>query len=200
MSDHTRAHLSFTFQFIFENIKIDNDLSSHGGRKMTLSFMIRRYQPGDREHCRSLWRELTEWHREIYRDPTTGGEHPKDYFDKHLAKVGPDRLWVAIHESKVVGLVGLVVNVDEAEIEPLIVSKAYRHNGIGKQLTRTVVSEARNLGARFLNVKPVARNIQAIKFLHEQGFKNLGHIELFLDLSEYAWKPGPKIFDCEFNF
>jgi ribosomal protein S18 acetylase RimI-like enzyme len=170
------------------------------GKKMTLSFVIRKYQPGDREQCRSLWKELTEWHREIYQDPNIGGSHPEDYFDKHLAKVGPDRLWVAVHDSQVVGLVGLIVGDEETEIEPLVVSKAYRHKGIGKQLTRTVVSEARNLGVRFLDVKPVARNIQAIKFLYEQGFKNLGHIELFLDFSEYSWKPGPQLFDCKFDF
>jgi len=43
---------------------------------MALSFMIRKYQPDDREQCRALWRELTEWHREIYEDTTIGGEHP----------------------------------------------------------------------------------------------------------------------------
>lgn len=167
---------------------------------MTLSFVIRKYQTGDREQCRGLWKELTEWHREIYQNPTIGGMHPEDYFDKHLAEVGPDRLWVAVHNSQVVGLVGLIVEGKEAEMEPLIVSKVYRGKGIGKKLIDRVVSEARNKGIRVLNVKPVARNIKAIKFLYKQGFKNLGHIELFLDFSEYAWKPGPKIHGCKFNF
>ncbi|NIP66520.1 GNAT family N-acetyltransferase, partial [Candidatus Bathyarchaeota archaeon] len=147
---------------------------------MTEPFTIRRYQPSDRESCRSLWRALTEWHRRIYRDPFIGGEHPEDYFDEHLAKVRPDRLWVAVHDSRVVGLVGLILNGEEAEIEPLIVSEAYRHQGIGKKLIGAVVSEAENLEIRFLNVKPVARNVQAIKFLHGQDFKTLGHMELFM--------------------
>lgn len=167
---------------------------------MTLSFMIRKYQPSDREQCRGLWKELTEWHCEIYQDPTIGGAHPEDHFDKHLAEVGPDQLWVAVHDSQVAGLVGLIVKGKEAEIEPLIVSKTYRHKGIGKQLIRTVVTEARNIGVRFLNVKPVARNIQAIKFLYKQGFRNLGHIELILDFSQYVWKPSPQLFGCKFNF
>ena len=167
---------------------------------MSLSFMIRKYELGDRERCRALWRELTEWHREIYQDSTIGGPQPEDYFDKHLADVGPDRLWVAVHGSQVVGLVGLIVKGEEAEIEPLIVNKAYRHKGIGKKLIKTVVSEARNMKIRFLNVKPVARNIQAINFLYQQGFKNLGHIQLFLDISDYTWKLGPQLFGCKFNF
>ncbi|HUV98042.1 MAG TPA: GNAT family N-acetyltransferase, partial [Candidatus Paceibacterota bacterium] len=70
-----------------------------------------------------LWKELTEWHRHICQDPSIGGAHPEEYFDKHLAKAGPERLWVAVQDSKVVGLVGLIVNGKEAEIEPVIVSE-----------------------------------------------------------------------------
>jgi len=58
----------------------------------------------DKEQCRALWKELTERHREIYDDPSIGGEHPEDYFDKHLGKVGADNLWVAVRGSRVVGL------------------------------------------------------------------------------------------------
>jgi len=167
---------------------------------MTMSLDIRRYREADKKECRSLWRELTEWHREIYQDPTIGGEHPEDYFDKHLAKVGSDRLWVAVHNSSVVGLVGLIVEGNEAEIEPLIISKTFRNKGLGKQLIKTVVSEARKMRVRLLCIKPVARNINTIRFLYQQGFKNLGEIELFISFYEYAWKSGPEIFGCKFNF
>jgi ribosomal protein S18 acetylase RimI-like enzyme len=165
-----------------------------------LAVTIRKYQPADKEQCRSLWRELTQWHREIYEDPTIGGEHPEDHFDKHLADVGSNRLWVATHNSQVVGLIGLIVKGEEAEIEPLIVSKTHRRKGIGKQLIRTVVSETRSLRIKFLSVKPVARNTQAIKFFYRQGFKALGKIELCLDFCEYSWKQGPQLFECNFNF
>ena len=167
---------------------------------MSKFYAVRKYRESDREQCRSLWRELAGWHREIYQDQTIGGEHPEDYFDKHLSKVGPDRLWVAVHDSLTVGLIGLVVEENEAEIEPLIVSKDYRGKGVGKQLIETVISEARKIGIRFLNIKPVARNAETIKFLYKQGFKNLGHVELFMDFSNYPWKPGPEIFGCGFNF
>jgi len=167
---------------------------------MTPSLTIRKYQPRDREQCRGLWGELTEWHREIYEDSRIGGEHPEDYFDKHLSKVGPDNLWVAVEDSLIVGLVGLMVVDEETEIEPLIVSKAHRRKGIGKQLIERVIDEARSRGVRLLNIKPVARNAQTIRFLHRQGFKNLGCVELFIDLTGHTWKPGPKIFDCDFNY
>jgi GNAT superfamily N-acetyltransferase len=167
---------------------------------MSKPYTIRKYRENDREQCRSLWRELTEWHREIYQDPTIGGKHPEDYFDKHLKKVGPDRLWVAVDNSLVIGLIGLIVEENETEIEPLIVSKVYRGKGVGRQLIERVTGEARKMGIQILSVKPVARNIQTIKFLYKQGFKNLGHIELFISFSEYKWKSGPEIFGCRFSF
>jgi len=107
---------------------------------------------------------------------------------------------VAIDDSRVVGLVGLIVEGNKAEIEPLIVCKAYRGKGIGKQLIEAVISEARKIGVRLLNVRPVARNMKTIKFLYKQGFKNLGYVELFMGFSDYVWKQDPEIFGYKFNF
>lgn len=165
-----------------------------------MSITIRKYRDTNREECRSLWRELIEWHREIYQDSTIGGEHPEDYFDKYLTKFGCEQLWVAVAVSKVVGLVGLIVEGNEAEIEPLIVSRSYRGKGIGRKLVERAVSEARLLKVRFLSVRPVARNIQAIRFLHKQGFQNLGHVELFIDFSEYVWKQKVDLIGYCFKF
>jgi len=162
--------------------------------------VIRKYLSIDRESCRSLWRELTEWHRQIYQDPSIGGSHPEDHFDKHLAKVGADHLWIAILDSRVVGFAGLIVNEEEAEIEPLIVSQPYRNKGIGRKLLETVIAESCGRGVRFLTVKPVARNIESIEFLYKQGFRNIGQIELFIDFSNQQWKEGLKLFDLIFNF
>jgi len=49
---------------------------------------IRRYQPQDLEDCRSLWADLTTWHRELYLDSTIGGDDRGAGFDAHLAEVG----------------------------------------------------------------------------------------------------------------
>ncbi len=161
---------------------------------------IRQYLQSDREQCRGLWRELTEWHREIYQEPTIGGENPEDAFDEHLTKIGPDNLWVAVHKSKVLGLVGLIVKENEAEVEPVIVSGSHRGKGIGRQLVATVITVAKQRGFRFLNVRPVARNQAAIHFFYNQGFRTLGHIQLFMDFSGSSWKQGPEIFGHNFNY
>jgi GNAT superfamily N-acetyltransferase len=161
---------------------------------------IRSYLPSDKESCCSLWRELTEWHREIYQDPSIGGSSPEDYFDRHLAKVGADHLWVAVIDSKIIGLTGLIMDEKEAEIEPLIVSKDYRNIGVGSSLIQKVISVANDLGLRFLNVKPVARNKDAIGFFYSQGFGNIGHVQLFMDLSGHKWEKGIKLHNLQFNY
>lgn len=167
---------------------------------MKPSTIIRNYQSKDIDSCRELWKELTEWHREIYQDPSIGGEHPENFFDKHLAEIGPDQIWVAVDDSRVVGLVGLITKGNEAEIEPVIVTSSYRGNGIGTQLLESAITAARGKGARFLTVKPVARNLKTIQFLHKHGFKNIGFIELFIDFSKRPWKSQIELFDCEFEF
>lgn len=107
---------------------------------------------------------------------------------------------VAVQDAKVVGLVGLIFEGSEVEIEPLIVSKTYRGKGIGKRLIETVIAEARKKGIKILKIAPVARNINTIKYLYKQGFTNLGQIELLMDFSNYSWKSGPEIYGCRFNF
>jgi ribosomal protein S18 acetylase RimI-like enzyme len=147
-----------------------------------------------------LWKELTEWHREIYQDPRIGGEHPENYFDEHLKKVGPEQIWVAESNLHVVGFIGLVIKEGEAEIEPLIVSKTFRGRGIGAKLVEAVLSEVRKRGFRFLNVSPVARNVEAMRFFHKQGFKSVGHVQLFMSFTDYKWKSGLKVHDLEFEY
>ncbi len=161
---------------------------------------IRKYRDHDLVACRALWLELTEWHREIYEDPKIGGDQPGLYFDKHLATVGTNRLWVAKYESKVVGLVGLETRDDELFVEPLVVAADYRGKGIGSQLLKKVTLEAKHQGSKSLSVRPVARNQRVIQFLFKQGFQTLGHIQLFIDFTHSEWKKGPELYGCNFKF
>jgi GNAT superfamily N-acetyltransferase len=164
------------------------------------SLVIRNFEPRDLQDCRALWRELTDWHREIYEDTTIGGDQPEQFFDKHLATIGPKQVWVAVRDLRVVGFVGLILKEDNAEVEPLIVSNRYRGKGIGRCLLEKAVTEARARGVKTLNIRPVARNIKTIQFLNRQGFTKIGFIELFMDFSQRSWKPGPEIFRCNFEF
>lgn len=167
---------------------------------MKRTFSIRRYRDADLNRCRGFWRELVECHRELYSDVSIGGEAPELYFDKQLAKVGVNRVWVAVSEDIVVGFMGLEINEEEATIEPLIISKACRGKGAGRMLVEKAVDEAQKNGVKFLSVMPVVRNEKAIQFFYEMGFMNIGRVQLFIDFSGKKWKSGLKLCRMEFDF
>ena len=154
---------------------------------------IRVYSDQDYRACRALWVELTERHREIYGDPTIGGDDPGRGFDAYLANPQRRITWVAEADGNVVGMAGLILHGDEGEVEPVVVASSYRSQGIGRQLVDCAVAHAREIGVRFLSVRPVARNLEAFSFFVEAGFNTVGHIDLFQDLDPSAgrqWKPG----------
>lgn len=162
---------------------------------------IRQYKQSDLESCRTLWVDLTQRHRDIYGDSTIGGKDPGRYFDEHLARVGERNIWVAESEDGVVGMVGLIQE-DEPEVEPIIVAQEYRNKQIGMKLLEHVIGKARELGLRYLSIRPVARNVEAISLFHRTGFNILGHIEMFMDLSpepRISWKPGPQLLGHTFE-
>jgi GNAT superfamily N-acetyltransferase len=164
---------------------------------------IRRYIPKDLEQCRSLWTEMVQHHREIYNDPSIGGDNPGIEFDQHLDLVGPENIWVVETDGKIVGLTALIRKDQEVEIEPIIVASSHRAKGIGQALLRHAVEEAKKMGVLCLSVKPVARNKDAIFFFYDSGFKTLGHIQMFMwigDSEPDAWKPGPELFGKSFDY
>lgn len=158
---------------------------------------IRRYAPGDVEACRRLWSELTEWHRELYDDPTFGGDDPGRAFDAHLAVA--EAIWVAEIEGLVVGLAGLLVEGGRAELEPLVVGETWRGRGVGRALAARVIDAARQLGFPRLRVRPVGRNADAIRFFHALGFDVLGRVDLRIDLEPTARAPGERIAGRDFR-
>ena len=162
---------------------------------------VRGYEPRDLEACRGLWVELTQRHRDIFDSPEIGGEDPGSAFDEHLAKVGAENIWVAEVEGQVVGLAGLIP--DASELEPVVVSEAHRGQGVGRLLAEAVISTARERGARTIQVRPVGRNVEAIRFFHKLGFDILYQLELGMDLVERErdpWIPGERLADRDFRY
>ena len=164
---------------------------------------VRDYKPSDLDRCRSLWAEMTQHHRDIYDDPSIGGDNPGLEFDKHLSRVGPERIWVATSGKDIVGLVSLIQDDEQAEVEPIVVSTQHRGRGIGQELLNHAIEEARRLGVLCLSVKPVARNEEAISFFYDTGFKALGHIQLFMWLGPSSpghWRQGQELFGKSFDY
>jgi GNAT superfamily N-acetyltransferase len=155
---------------------------------------IRGFERSDLEACRQLWVELTEWHRQIYDSPHIGGDDPGRKFDEHLDRVGAEHIWIAESGGTIIGMTGLIASVGEAELEPIVVTPAWRGRGVGEALVRRVFDAARERGERRLLTRPVARNDAALKFFHRLGFDALGQLELIADLrplDEQVWRAGP---------
>ncbi|MFC2084934.1 GNAT family N-acetyltransferase [Bacteroidota bacterium] len=146
---------------------------------------------------------MVQRHRYIYNDQSIGGDNPGLEFDKHLELVGPGKIWLGEIDGEVVGFTSLIVEDQEAEVEPVIVSHKHRGRGIGRQLIEHVIWEAKKLKILCLYVKPVARNKEAVSFFHDCGFKTVGHIQQFIWLGESepgTWIDGLDIFGKKFKY
>jgi GNAT superfamily N-acetyltransferase len=165
------------------------------------SVTIRRFEERDSAACRGLWAELTRWHRELYDDPSIGGDDPASGFEEYLKEFADARLWVAELADSVVGFTGLVVRGNQVEVEPVVVSPGARGQGIGRMLVETAVDVVRAEGVGQIKVNPVMRNAHAIGFFHALGFTALGHVELLMDFRRPAdyWRPGERIAGRDFD-
>ncbi len=169
----------------------------------TPEVIVRDYAEGDYAACRSLWAELTVYHRSIYGDPSIGGDDPGAGFDDYLATSNRIRSWVAESQGGVVGLTGLFDWGRNGEVEPVVVAEAARDHGIGRMLINRVVEEARARGYEYLAIRPVARNVAAVQRFHAAGFRTLGgHVDLTMDLAErrHEWLHGASLHGLDFGY
>lgn len=167
-----------------------------------MNVQIREYQRSDYDACCSLCGELAQHHAEIYDDPTIADDDPSQGFTEYIDNPERRATWVAELDGRIVAFAGLLVNQD-AQIEPVAVSSAYRNRGIGTTLIQHAIQEARKMGIPFLSIRPVARNEKAISLFVRLGFNMIGHIDLFQDLSPAStrkWKPGITIHGQELDY
>jgi GNAT superfamily N-acetyltransferase len=175
----------------------------HPHRPAPAEAVVRGYADGDYGACRSLWAELTEYHRGIYGDPSIGGDDPGAGFDGYLAEPGRIGSWVAESRGLVIGLTGLFDRGVSAEVEPVVVAAGARNRGVGRLLIGRMVEESRGRGYEYLAIRPVARNVAAIRRFHAAGFTALGgHVDLTMDLAprRHQWLPGASLHGLEFDY
>jgi ribosomal protein S18 acetylase RimI-like enzyme len=162
---------------------------------------VRPYEPRDRDACTELWAQLTQWHRELYDDDSIGGDDLTVWFDRYLVEQEPEHVWVAELEGRVVGFVGALRRGKRWELEPIVVERADRGQGIGEALVATLIEAAKAEGLRGVEVRPAARNVRALQFFHGLGFDVLGQLELTLDLVKpERWRAGERLADRDFRY
>jgi GNAT superfamily N-acetyltransferase len=165
--------------------------------------IVRDYADSDYRACRSLWAELTEYHRTIYGDQSIGGDDPGAGFDDYLATSQRVGSWVAESHGGVLGLTGLFDRGTSGELEPVVVTAAARGQGIGGQLISRAVTEAVARGYEYLAIRPVARNVAAVRRFHAAGFRTLGgHLDLTMDLAarRHEWLQGASLHGLDFDY
>lgn len=165
--------------------------------------VVRSYASTDYSACRTLWVELTEHHRRIYEDDSIGGDDPGLGFDDYLDL--PERVasWVADADGAVIGLSGLFDRGTSGEVEPVVVTAGFRNRGVGRLLVERVVTEALARGYEYLAIRPVARNVSAIRRFYAAGFQTLGgHIDLTMDLAQrrHGWLEGASLHGLPFRY
>jgi GNAT superfamily N-acetyltransferase len=178
-------------------------VSRQPGSPATSEVIVREYAEGDYGACRSLWTELTDYHRGIYGDPSIGGDDPGAGFDDYLAESQRTGSWVAESRGRVIGLTGLLDRGTSGEVEPVVIAETARNQGIGRMLISRVVEEARARGYQYLAIRPVARNVAAVRRFHAAGFRALGgHIDLTMDLAarRHEWLPGANLHGLDFDY
>jgi GNAT superfamily N-acetyltransferase len=164
---------------------------------------IRPYRPTDHGAARSLWVELTEQHRELYDDPGFGGPDPGAAFDEHLTRLDLSGLWVAEDADElVIGLVGLVLKGRAGEVEPIVVTRSHRGQGVGRALLAHVAERARERGLGYLTISPTSRNEAALRSFHAAGYGVLSAVQLTLDLGKrgHQWQDGLGLRELNFRY
>jgi hypothetical protein len=66
-----------------------------------------------------------------------------------------------------------------------------------------MIEEVTGRGGRFLSVRPVTRNVEAISFFYDAGFGLVGHLDMFMELAkptERQWRPGIAIHGRHFEY
>ena len=148
---------------------------------------IRPYRPADHNACRHLWGELVEHRGSLYgRGEAGGGQDRGDGrhgdsgvgFEEYLTRLELSGMWVAVLDDEVGGLVGLTLDGRAAAVEPVVVTRRLRGQGIGRALLATVADEARRRGLTQLTISPPARDHHALRSLHAAGFEAISNLTL----------------------
>jgi GNAT superfamily N-acetyltransferase len=110
---------------------------------------------------------------------------------------------VAEADGAVVGLTGLLDRGSSGEVEPVVVAEAFRSRGVGRLLLDRAAGEAVARGYEYLAIRPVARNVSAIRRFYQAGFRTLGgHVDLTMDLGprRHQWLDGADVHGLDFQY
>jgi ribosomal protein S18 acetylase RimI-like enzyme len=155
--------------------------------------LIREYRAEDSEQVEECFIELQEFERGIEPRRIEGQVVAKKYLQYMFEKCAQTegKVFVVEADERVVGFVsvwgrikvnGLINEESEvAEVSDLIVTAAYRGQGLGRALLQRAEDYALALGARMLSIGVLAENTQARRLYNDFGFRE-NQVKLFKPL------------------
>ena len=159
---------------------------------------IRDYRPGDLTGIVGLVRELQAHEARFYDRMLPAADMGVWYVERLLdqCRSHAGRILVAEADDGLLGYATVLTRVDEdaddeiahsyALVGDLVVGRAARGHGIGRQLLEACEAEARRRAAGHLRVTALAANRRALDIYHAFGFR-----ELFVDLEKPLAKEEP---------
>ncbi|NLI90276.1 MAG: ribosomal protein S18-alanine N-acetyltransferase [Epulopiscium sp.] len=82
--------------------------------------------------------------------------------------------YILLKDEKLIGYAGMLAVLDEGHIMNIAVDRAFRGQGVGKQLVNTLLDKARQLGLIGLTLEVRSSNRPAISLYESLGFVNVG--------------------------
>lgn len=94
---------------------------------------------------------------------------------------------VAKENSKIVGFAGMMVFMDEATLNNIVVKKSCRGRGIGGELLESLIEICADLNLKTFTLEVNTSNTPAIKLYEKFGFQNLGIRKKYYNNSQDAY-------------
>ena len=94
---------------------------------------------------------------------------------------------VAKENNEIVGFAGMMVFMDEATLNNIVVKKSCRGRGIGGELLEALIEICADLNMKSFTLEVNVSNIPAIKLYEKFGFQNLGIRKKYYNNSQDAY-------------
>lgn len=94
---------------------------------------------------------------------------------------------VAKENNEIVGFAGMMVFMDEATLNNIVVKKSCRGRGIGGELLEALIEVCADLNMKSFTLEVNVSNIPAIKLYEKFGFQNLGIRKKYYNNSQDAF-------------
>lgn len=144
----------------------------------THDITIDRYAPGDEQGIVDV---IVPIQREEFGIPITAEEQPDLMAIPSFYQAGTGDFWVARHEGKVIGTIGLKdIGNGEAALRKMFVAAPYRGRefGVAAQLLARLLDESRRRGVRRILLGTTAKFLAAHRFYEKHGFSEIAQHDL----------------------